>query len=149
MSSQHKTILTWKRATPDFAYDTYDRTHLVTFEGGTTVRASSAPDFLGKRELANPEEMLVAALSSCHMLTFLAIAAKSRLIVDSYEDHAVGYLEKNGEGKLWLSRVELRPRIVFSGSVPDSAKIQSLHEKSHHNCFIANSVKTEVTVLGV
>lgn len=143
--SEHKSFLSWKRETPDFGYEKYDRTHTVRFEGGLTLQASSAPEFLGKAALANPEEMLVAALSSCHCLTFLAIASKSRLVVDRYEDNAVGHLEKNEQGLMWVSRVVLNPRITFASEVP-AEKIRALHEKAHKNCFIANSVKTDVTV---
>lgn len=143
--SEHKATITWKRNTQDFAYDTYDRTHVVRFEGGIEVKGSAAEEFLGKKELANPEELLVAALSSCHMLTFLAISAKSRLTVDSYEDKAIGYLEKNAEGKLCVTRIELHPKVIFGGEKPTPEKYKDLHEKSHKNCFIANSVKCAVT----
>lgn len=144
--SQHRIELTWKRKTPDFSYETYDRTHEIKFEGGSKMAASSAPEYLGKRELANPEEMLVAALSSCHMLTFLAIAAKSRLTLESYEDRASGTLEKGSDGKLWVTKVVLRPKVSFSGAVPSAQKVKDMHDKSHHHCFIASSVKTEVSV---
>ena len=143
--SEHVARTRWHRSTDDFRYETYDRSHAVTFGGGSTVQASSAPEFKGRPELANPEEMLVAALSSCHMLTFLAIAARKRLVVDSYEDDAVGFMTKNAEGKLYVSRVTLRPRVRFSGSV-DAEQVRSMHELSHRECFIANSVLTKVDV---
>ena len=144
--SQHKVEVAWKRETKDFTYDTYDRTHTIRFEGGITVKGSAAPEFFGKKEYANPEELLIAALSTCHMLTFLAIAAKSRLIVDSYLDSPVGFLEKGENGILWVTQTVLHPKITFSGEVPSPEKIQQIHEKAHRNCFIANSVKTKVTV---
>ena len=89
----------------------------------------------------------MAALSSCHMLTFLAIAAKKRFVVDSYEDNAVGILEKDPAGKLAMTRVTLRPDIVFSGEKrPSEQQIEKMHHDSHKQCFIASSVKTDVTV---
>src|SRR5262245_17831974 len=92
-------------------------------------------------------EAFVASLSSCHMLTFLAIACKQTFVLNSYEDEAVGHLEKNAEGKLAITRVELRPRIRWGGDRKPSAEVlDKMHQASHENCFIANSVKTEVTV---
>jgi organic hydroperoxide reductase OsmC/OhrA len=146
--SEHRSSLHWKRSTPDFVYDTYDRGHTIAFEGGQSLEASSAPDFLGQAAKANPEEMLAAALSSCHMLTFLAVAAKSRLTVESYDDEAIAYLEKNASGKMAVTRVILRPRVKFSSPV-EEAKFNSLHDKAHHNCFIANSVSCEVITQAV
>lgn len=143
--SEHKATVTWKRQTKDFAYDTYDRTHSLRFEGGIECKASAAQEFMGKKELVNPEELLVGALSSCHMLTFLAIAAKSRLTVDSYDDNAVGLLEKNAEGELVVTKVQLNPKVTFGGEKPSPEKYKDLHEKAHKNCFIANSVKCDVT----
>ncbi len=143
--SEHVAKIRWRRSTEDFRYETYDRRPTVTFGGGSRLHASSAPEFKGRPELANPEEMLVAALSSCHMLTFLAIAARKRLIVDSYDDDAIGFMTKNAEGKLYVSRVNLRPRVRFAEPV-DAEKVRSIHELSHRECFIANSVLTKVDV---
>lgn len=144
--SQYETKLTWKRTTSDFKYDTYDRTHQITFPGGQVINGSSAPEYLGNREHANPEEVLLAALSGCHMLTFLAIAAKSHLTLDSYEDDASCFLEKGENGMLYVTRAVLRPKVKFSGEAPSEDKIRFMHEKSHKNCFIANSVTTKVSV---
>ena len=145
--SEHKVAISWKRTTDNFDYDTFNRDHSWKIEGGETIQASSAPAFLGSADRIDPEEALVAALSSCHMLTFLALAAKKRLSVDSYNDDAVGYLEKNDEGKLAITRVALRPKVTFSGDKqPDSEQIEKMHHRSHDACFIANSVKTEVVV---
>ena len=143
--SDHLASVRWSRATPDFQYDTYDRAHTWRSGTGVEVPASAAVEFKGDPTRMNPEEGLVAALSSCHMLTFLAIAARKGLVVDRYEDDAVGVLEKEG-GKLWVTRVTLRPRVVFGGAAPDAAALAHLHEQAHNNCFIANSVKTQVTV---
>ena len=145
--SEHNVKLEWKRESEQFTYDTYNRDHVLTFEGGARVPVSAAPAYRGNPALVNPEEGLVAALSSCHMLTFLAIAAKKRFIVDHYSDHAVGFLEKHHNGRLAITRVILRPRIEFSGpTLPNPTEIAELHELAHSGCFIANSVITEVTI---
>ena len=145
--SEHKITLEWKRDTEGFSYESYNRDHVWVFEGGAQVPASAAPAYRGNPAHVNPEEALVAALSSCHMLTFLAVAAKKQFVVDQYSDHAVGVLEKNQKGKLAITRVILRPRIVFGGATPPtSEQITALHERAHNDCFIANSVTTDVTV---
>lgn len=145
--SEHKITLEWKRDTEGFSYDTYSRDHMLVFEGGARVPASAAPAYRGNPAHVNPEDALVAALSSCHMLTFLAVAAKKQFVVDQYSDHAVGFLEKNQKEKLAITRVILRPRIVFGGPTPPTTEqITALHERAHSDCFIANSVTTDVTV---
>ena len=145
--SEHKIGLEWKRESERFTYDAYNRDHIVTFEGGARVPVSAAPAYRGNAALVNPEEGLVAALSSCHMLTFLAVAAKKHFIVDRYSDHAVGFLEKNQKGRLAITRVVLHPHVEFSGSVlPSHKEIAELHEQAHSGCFIANSVTTEVSI---
>ena len=145
MSEHHASIL-WKRASADFTYGGYNRAHEMVFKGGAIVLpASSAPEFKGDAGRVDPEEAYVASLSSCHMLTFLAICARRGLTVDSYEDEAVGFLEKGADGKLWMARVILRPNVVFAaGAPPDD--LADLHHKSHAECFIASSVRTKVTV---
>jgi peroxiredoxin-like protein len=146
--SEHKAKVEWKRATPDFSYETYDRAHVVTYPGGQVVKSSAAKDFLGKAELANPEEMLAGALSSCHMLTFLAVAAKSRVMVDSYKDEAVAILDKNEKGKMSVVKITLHPKVVISKDTPiDTEKFKGLHEKAHANCFIANSLACSMAVV--
>jgi len=145
--SEHKVDLEWKRESERFTYDTYNRDHVVTFEGGARVPVSAAPAYRGNPALVNPEEGLVAALSSCHMLTFLAVAAKKRFIVDRYSDHAVGFLEKNQNGRLAITRVVLHPQVEFNGpTLPNPTEIAELHALAHSGCFIANSVTTEVTI---
>jgi organic hydroperoxide reductase OsmC/OhrA len=149
MASKHEARLSWRRSTPTFTSDTYSRDHVVTFGGGSSLPSSAAPEYRGTAALANPEEMLVAALSSCHMLTFFAIAARDGFVVDSYDDAAEGVLDKNADGRLAVTRVVLRPRIVFGGETqPDAARIAKMHQAAHRGCFIANSVKTEVVVEG-
>jgi organic hydroperoxide reductase OsmC/OhrA len=144
--SEHRARITWQRSTQDFTYQTYNRSHEWQFTT-VTVPASAAKEYRGDEERVNPEEALVAALSSCHMLTFLALAAQRNLSIDAYEDDAVGVLEKNSAGKLAITRVTLRPRIVWSSGVTVSAEdLAQLHHEAHENCFIASSVKTEITV---
>jgi organic hydroperoxide reductase OsmC/OhrA len=146
--SEHHAQISWKRTTADFTYDTYNRAHEIAFkDGAITLPASSAPDFKGDAERVDPEEAFVAALSSCHMLTFLAICARKRLAVEAYEDDAIGVLDRGPGGKLWMSRVTLRPQVRFAAGVSvDATALADLHHKSHENCFIANSVTTTVTV---
>ena len=146
--SEHHATIAWRRHSEDFSYDTYDRTHQWAFPGGQSLNASAAPDYLGDAACVNPEEGLAAAIASCHMLTFLAIAAKKRYTVDSYEDAAVAILDKNADGAMAVTRVELHPKIAFSGErQPAAEDIAGIHEKAHQHCFIANSVKCEIVVL--
>ena len=145
--SQHHVELQWQRESADFTYRSYNRDHRWVFDGGAEVPASASPGFLGNPACVDPEEALIAALSSCHLLTFLAIAAKRRFVVDAYSDRPVGYLERDADGRFALTRVSLRPRIVFGGEqAPSPEQLRQMHEMSHRQCFIANSVKTRVTV---
>ncbi len=146
--SEHHATLAWSRGENGFGYKEYPRTHHWTFpRSGQTLIASAAPAFLGAEDCVDPEEAYVAALSSCHMLTFLAIASRSGFVVDRYDDRPVGFLEKGENGKFWLARIELRPEIVFSGEKqPSPEDLATLHDKAHHECFLANSVRSEVTV---
>jgi organic hydroperoxide reductase OsmC/OhrA len=147
MSTHHASIV-WTRTSADFTYDSYNRAHEIRFKSGAIVLpSSSAPAFKGDADRVDPEEAFVASLSSCHMLTFLAICARKRLIVDSYEDEASGALEKGEDGKLWMAHVTLRPRVRFAtGTNVDRAALDRIHHQSHADCFIANSVKTNVSV---
>jgi organic hydroperoxide reductase OsmC/OhrA len=150
----HTASVIWER--PDgakFIDNKYSRAHRWEFDGGAAVAASSAPSVvpvpLSDPSGVDPEEAFVASLSSCHMLWFLFYAAKGGFVVDSYRDAATGHMEKNQEGSQWMARVVLRPDIQFSGATaPDAAKLAAMHEQAHHACFIANSVKTVVTVEG-
>jgi organic hydroperoxide reductase OsmC/OhrA len=144
--SEHRATIDWQRSSADFTYLTYNRGHDWRFNSAT-VPASATKEFRGDESRVNPEEALVAALSSCHMLTFLAVAAKRKLPLDSYRDEAIGVLEKNPEGKLAITRVTLRPKIAWSGGVTVSAEdLEKMHHDAHVGCFIANSVKTEIKV---
>ena len=145
--SEHHVMINWKRETPDFAYESYNRDHDWQFDAGVTVRASANPAYLGSKNCVDPEEAFVASLSSCHMLTFLALAAKKRYVVDGYRDQAVGVLAQDAAGNLAMTNVTLRPRVMFGGEKqPTAAELRQLHDRAHHACFIANSVKTEVVV---
>lgn len=146
--SEHHAGVRWKRTSADFTYDTYNRAHEVIFKNGDIkIAASSAPAFKGDADRVDPEEAFVASLSSCHMLTFLAICAKKRLVLESYEDDASGALEKGANGKLWMAHVTLRPSVRFAaGANVDAALLVELHHLAHADCFIANSVKTDVKV---
>ncbi len=145
--SQHQAKISWRRNSEPFEYSTYPRDHTWSFQGGVEIPASAAPDYLGSDFRIDPEEAYVAALSSCHMLTFLAISAKRKVVVDSYVDDAVGYLEKDEDGKLCMARVVLRPEIMFApDSEPTQEELRKLHHSAHQHCFIANSVKTVVEV---
>jgi organic hydroperoxide reductase OsmC/OhrA len=145
--SEHSVTVEWKRETPDFEYRSYNRDHDWVFDAGITVRASANPAYQGSERCVDPEEAFVASLSSCHMLTFLAMAARDRYVVDRYRDQAVGVLGKDPSGHLAMTRVTLRPEVAFGGErVPGPEEIRQLHDRAHHACFIASSVKTEVVV---
>jgi organic hydroperoxide reductase OsmC/OhrA len=144
--SEHVVDVSWSRGEHEFTYQTYSRDHEWRFDGGVTVPGSANPAYLGSPGPVDPEEAFVAALSSCHMLTFLSIAARKRLVVDSYDDHAVGLMAKNERGKLAITQVTLHPKIVFAGEQPDAATLERIHHLAHEECFIANSVTTEITV---
>jgi organic hydroperoxide reductase OsmC/OhrA len=145
--SEHKANIKWSRGGKDFTYKTYSRDHVWSMNGNE-IPASATTAYLGNPNRVDPEAALVAALSSCHMLTFLALAANKGFVVDSYEDAAVGHLEKNAQGKFAVTRVELHPKIAFGGAKqPAAAELDALHEKAHKECFIANSVITDVKVV--
>lgn len=139
--------LNWNRGDVAFTPKTYDRTHTIRFGGGTTIEGSAAPEFLGKAALVNPEELFVASISSCFMLTFIYLACTKNLVVDSYSAEATGTLGKNAEGKMAMTEVVLKPTIKFENDqTPDSALLQELFHKAHQSCFISCSIKTNVRV---
>lgn len=145
--SEHRIELDWTRNGHPFTHEGFSRSHVVNFAGGQALRNSSAPDFFGDPALANPEELLVAAVSSCHMLTFLAVAAKRGFVVERYRDAAAGTLGKNADGKLAVTSIRLAPRVEFGGErQPDAAERDALHERAHRHCIIANSVASQVTI---
>lgn len=145
--SEHKATIVWARNGADFGYKTYPRDHAWRFDNGIEIPGSAAPAYLGNPDRVDPEGAFVAALASCHMLTFLALASNRGFVVDSYEDCAVGHLGKNANGKMAVVRIDLHPQITFSGAkLPAQSDLDWLHDKAHKECFIANSVNTEVTV---
>jgi organic hydroperoxide reductase OsmC/OhrA len=142
--------VTWRlRNGDDFPSGRYSRGHTVSFDGGIVVPASASPHVVGKwavEAAVDPEEMLVAALSNCHMLSFLHVARLAGLTVAAYRDHAEGMLEDIAPGKQAVTKVELHPQIEWVGQVPDKEKQKRMHHEAHKVCFIANSVRTAVTV---
>ena len=151
--SEHKAIISWKRTSPDFLKGKYSREHTWTFDGGATVPASPSPANVpvpfSNPAHVDPEEAFVASVSSCHMLTFLYLASKQGFTVDSYDDEAVGVMTKNDGGVPWISAITLQPRITYGGERrPTPSEEDHLHHAAHEQCFIANSIKTEVRVRG-
>jgi len=150
-AGEHKAVISWRRHGPDFLQGKYSREHTWAFDGGVTVAASSSPAVVpapySNPANVDPEEALVAAVSSCHMLTYLHLASRRGIQVDSYEDEAVGVMTKNEKGTPWVSAIALHPRIAYGGAkIPGAAEVAELHHLAHERCFIANSIKTEVTV---
>ena len=146
--SEYTAIISWRRNGAIFTDNKYSRAHQWKFDGGVAVPGSSSPHVVrvpfSDASAVDPEEALVAALSSCHMLAFLFIAAKRGFVVDTYEDQAVGVMAKNPDGKLAITVVTLRPKTVFSGEEPSRQELESMHHQAHEECFIAASVKTDV-----
>ena len=147
--SQYTATVGWLRGAAKFTDNRYSRAHVWRFDGGIEVPASSSPQVvpvpMSLAAAVDPEEAFIASLASCHMLWFLSLAAARRFCVDSYLDAAEGMLGKNSAGKTAMTIVTLRPRVKFSGELqPTHADIEALHHKAHEQCFIANSVTTEV-----
>ena len=152
--SEYKATIKWCRTSPDFLKGRYSREHTWTFDGGVTVPASASPAVVpapwSNPAGVDPEEAFVASISSCHLLTFLYLASKAGFQIDSYEDEAIGTVTKNEKGVLWVSSVKLDPKIVYSGEKsPAPTDEERLHHLAHEQCYIANSVKTEVAVCPV
>lgn len=149
--SKHRAKVEWHRGDQDFTGNRYSRAHDWRFDGGAVVPGSSAPSSvpgpMSDPAAVDPEEALVAALSSCHMLFFLAFAAKGGFTIDTYRDEAVGVLGRDERGKTSITTIALRPAVAFSGAVlPDAAAIDDLHHRAHGACYIANSIRAEVTI---
>jgi organic hydroperoxide reductase OsmC/OhrA len=148
--SEHKATIKWSHSQGDFLKGSYSREHTWSFDGGVTVPASPAPTSVkppySNAANVDPEEAYVAAISSCHMLTFLWVACRQGLEVTSYEDDAVGVMTKNERGIPWVSSVVLRPRVTYAGTHPSQEAEEEMHHKAHEACYIANSVKTTITV---
>ena len=149
--SEHKAIINWKRSGPDFATGKYSRVHTWSFDGGLTVPASPSPSVVpspwSDPACVDPEEAFVASVSSCHMLTYVYLASQQGFQVDSYYDAAVGVMTKNEKGVPWVSLVTLHPQIAYGGNkLPTPADEDRLHHLAHERCFVANSIKSKVTV---
>ena len=149
--SEYKAIISWKNTSPDFLKGKYSREHTWIFDGGVTVPASPSPSVVpvpySNPANVDPEEAFVAAISSCHMMTYLYLASRQGFEVGSYDDEAVGVMTKNEKGVPWVSAVTLHPRIIYSGDkLPTSEDEERLHHLAHEQCFIANSIKTAVAV---
>jgi organic hydroperoxide reductase OsmC/OhrA len=153
MANYEAQILWQRQSNEPFVDLRYSRAHSWKFDGGVVVPASSAvhsvPLPYSKPENVDPEEALVAAISSCHMLTFLYVAAKARFIVDAYQDRAVGTMAKDSRGRQAITTVVLAPQVIFSGArAPSEDAVKQLHHEAHEQCYVANSVRTEITVAG-
>jgi len=151
--SEHTALIRWQRAGngADFLKGKYSRDHTWTFDGGLTVPASPSPSVVpapwSNAAGVDPEEAFVAAIASCHMLTYVWLASKAGFQVESYEDNAVGAMSRNERGIPWVSSVTLRPKLVYGGDKqPAPADEDHLHHEAHEQCFVANSVKTEIKV---
>jgi organic hydroperoxide reductase OsmC/OhrA len=150
--SEHRATIRWQRDGGDFVHGRYSREHTWSFDGGATIAASPSPSIVrppySNPAGVDPEEAFVAAISSCHMLVFLYLAAQRGYDVEAYEDDAVGNMTKNEDGVLWVSTVKLSPRVTYRGDrTPTESEARQLHEEAHHGCFIANSVKTKISVV--
>jgi organic hydroperoxide reductase OsmC/OhrA len=149
--SQHTARIQWRMGEGIFLKGRYSREHTWTFDGGVTVPASPSPSVVplpySNPAHVDPEEAFVASIASCHMLTFLHLASRAGYEIAGYEDDATGEMTRNERGRLWVSRVTLAPRIDYTGaSRPDAAAESALHHAAHEECFIANSVRTEIVV---
>jgi organic hydroperoxide reductase OsmC/OhrA len=152
--SKHTAIIHWKQCGTDFLKGQYSREHTWSFDGGLTLAASASPEIVplpwSNAAGLDPEEALVASISSCHMLWFLSMASKAGFAVAGYRDEAVGQMTKNEQGKSWISSVTLHPKIEWDSlQQPDSAEIAHLHHLAHEECFIANSLKTKIHIVAI
>lgn len=151
MAHEYRATVDWRRQGATFVDNKYSRGHVWRFDGGVDVAASSAPTSVplpySVAAAVDPEEALVAATSSCHMLFFLAFAAKQGFVIERYVDEAVGSMTRNDHGKLYVSKIVLSPEITFTGSrQPGDDELDALHHRAHEECYIANSLKAEIIV---
>jgi organic hydroperoxide reductase OsmC/OhrA len=149
--STYTANVSWSRSDEKFTDNRYSRVHRWKFDGGIEVRASSSPHHvalpMSSAEAVDPEEAFVASLSSCHMLWFLALAAKAGYTVDAYEDEAIGTMAQNADQRLAITEVKLRPHVLFSGTKqPTLVELDRLHHEAHERCFLANSVKSNISI---
>jgi organic hydroperoxide reductase OsmC/OhrA len=149
MAHVHTALIRWEAGAADFLAKRYSRAHTWSFDGGAVVPGSSSPLVvplpMSDASAVDPEEAFVAALSSCHMLWFLDLAARAGIAIASYEDAAEGHMGRNADGKLVVDVVTLRPRTRVTGArAPDATELAALHHKAHEECFLANSVRCEI-----
>ena len=146
--SKYNVLVTWRRNGAAFTDKRFSREHTWSFDGGIEVRASASPHVVplpfSIEQAVDPEEAFVAALASCHMLSFLFVAAKQGFVVENYRDEATGVLARNTDGKMAMTEVTLHPKLVFAGKRPSAEQHQAMHDEAHDTCFIASSVKTDV-----
>lgn len=151
MAHAYTATVLWQRGEQPFTDGRYSRAHLLRFDGGVEVPGSSSPLVvrvpLSRTDAVDPEEALVASASSCHMLFFLDFARRGGFRVDRYEDAAEGVMAPNAAGKLYVAKITLKPQVTFSGAKqPTAADIADLHHRSHEECFIANSLRSEIVI---
>ena len=145
--SEHRIELEWLRKGGPFERGNYLSAHEIKFSDTQTIKGSPSPAFGGDDASADPEQLFIASISACHMLTFLAVAANRGYVIDTYHDSAVATLGKNAQGQMTVTRAVLKPKVTFSGEKrPTAEDYRSLHDRAHAACFIANSVKSEVVV---
>lgn len=148
--AEYAATIEWSRGDQPFLDQKYSRVHDWRFDGGAVVKGSPAPTSvpapMSDPSAVDPEEALVAAVSSCHMLFFLAFAAKAGFVVDRYRDEAIGTMGRDDRGKMAITEVVLRPDIAFSDAGPDAAALADLHHRAHEACYIGNSIRGEVRV---
>ena len=150
MSKHFATIRWFASPGEDFGTGQYSRAHSWNCDGLTNVAASASPHIVpmpwANPDAVDPEEAFVASAASCHMLIFLDFARRAGLVITGYDDEADGLMEKGEDGKMRITRITLRPKIVWGGEAPDQARIDELHHKSHEACFIANSITSEIAI---
>lgn len=147
--SEHIANVKWERGDQTFSDGKYARKHLISFDGGFSIAGAPNPMIkppLGALDAADPEELLVAALSSCHMLWFLDLARRAGFIVNSYNDDPIGIMGKDENGKISITKITLNPKVDFEGNAPSADELAELHHKAHDVCNIANSIKAEVEI---
>ena len=145
--SEHRAEVSWRREGGAFDYDSFDRRHRIVFDDGRVVlKGDAAADYGGQGGAGpDPEALLAASLAACHMLSFLVVAARMRIVVDAYADAPAAFVDKDAEGRLAVTRVVLRPNVTFAADVA-AAKRTQLHELAHRNCFVARAVRAEIVI---
>lgn len=139
--AEHKAHIQWHSG-GEFSHQSYNKEHVAVISGHSLPMASA-----NTADFSDPEQALAASVASCHMLTFLALAAKKRLVVESYEDNPIAISDQLEDGRFWVSKIQLSPKVIFAeGHGPSEEGLNKMHEKAHHHCFIANSLKSEVVI---